>query len=337
MPAAGSRQAIARQWELLRSIPRRPPGVSTTGLVNRLAQLGYAVDVRTVQRDLSNLSALFPLCADESAKPFRWYWANGGELDVPGLELGEAVSLKLMEAFLRPLLPTSIVRSLEPRFELAGRKLGGLSGHVAMAGWPEKVHVALPALGLRPPVIAEGVLETVQEALFADEQLRMDYRSASAGRTRAMHVHPLALVQRGSVTYLVATIDDYQDPRLLALHRMGNVSRTGEPARRPEGFSLEAFVAGGALEFGDGATPVILLRAWVHPDLARHLVETPMSEDMRLQPAGDGFEMVATVRDTWQLRWWLLSQGPQIIVREPCDLRRRIRDSLREALAGYDG
>lgn len=245
MPAAGSRQAIARQWELLRSIPRRPPGVSTTGLVNRLAQLGYAVDVRTVQRDLSNLSALFPLCADESAKPFRWYWANGGELDVPGLELGEAVSLKLMEAFLRPLLPTSIVRSLEPRFELAGRKLGGLSGHVAMAGWPEKVHVALPALGLRPPVIAEGVLETVQEALFADEQLRMDYRSASAGRTRAMHVHPLALVQRGSVTYLVATIDDYQDPRLLALHRMGNVSRTGEPARRPEGFSLEAFVAGG--------------------------------------------------------------------------------------------
>jgi predicted DNA-binding transcriptional regulator YafY len=339
MPVASSRQAISRQWELLKSIPRRPPGLTPAELASRLEGLGYAVDVRTVQRDLNNLSALFPLLADESAKPYRWSWADGSELDVPGIELGDAVSLKLMEAFLRPLLPASIVSALAPRFELAGRKLAELAGSNAAARWLDKVHVALPALGLQPPMIGEGVLEQVQAALFADRQLLMDYRSAaSGGETRPLRVHPLALVQRGAVSYLVATIGDYQDPRLLALHRMDSVRRTEESSRVPQDFSLEAFVASGALEFGDGATPVIRLQAWVHPDLARHLQETPMSADMKLTPTPeeDGFTLRATVRDTWQLRWWLLSQGAQIVVRSPAALRRGLRECLREALAGYE-
>lgn len=336
MPVASSRQAIARQWELLRQVPRRAPGFTAADLASRLSGLGYAIDLRTVQRDLQNLSSLFPLYADEAVKPFRWRWANDGELGVPSIDLGDAVSLKLMEAFLKPLLPASIVRSLEPRFRLAGSKLAELAGGNAASRWLDKVHVALPSLGLQPPTIAEGVLEQVQEALFADEQLQIDYRNAAADEPRPLRVHPLALVQRGAVSYLVATIGDYRDPRLLAVHRIGTARRTGEPADRLADFSLDAYLASGALEFGDGPMPAIRLHAWVNADLARHLEETPMSDDMRLLPDGGGFALHATVRDTWQLRWWLLSQGTQIVVREPVTLRHRIRDELGGALAGYD-
>ena len=337
MPVATSRQAIARQWELLRQVPRRAPGFTASELASRLDGLGYAVDLRTVQRDLQNLSSLFPLVADEESKPFRWRWANDGELGIPAIDLGDAVSLKLMEAFLRPLLPASIVRSLAARFDLAGRKLAELAGSNAASRWLDKVHVALPSLGLLPPVIAEGVLEQVQEALFADEQLDIDYRNAAADEPRRLRVHPLALVQRGAVSYLVASIGDYRDPRLLAVHRMVSARRSGEPVDRLPGFSLDAWLASGAMEFGDGATPTIVLRAWVNADLARHLEETPLSPDMQLRVDGEGYALQASVRDTWQLRWWLLSQGAQIVVREPAALRQRIRDTLRDAAAGYEG
>lgn len=48
------------------------------------------------------------------------------------------------------------------------------------------------------------------------------------------HLHPLALVVRGPVTYLVATASDYPDVRLYALHRIqrGTHIRTTSQAGR---------------------------------------------------------------------------------------------------------
>lgn len=336
MPASTTRNAIARQWELLRLLPRRSPGCTTAVLADRLGGLGFQTDLRTVQRDLVHLSTLFPLIADESARPFRWRWADDAELGLPAIDISDAVSLMLMEAFLKPLLPASIVRSLEPRFHIARDKLAELTENNAASRWLDKVHVALPSLGLLPPVIANGVLEQVQDALFADEQLQIDYRNVASDESRPMRVHPLALVQRGAVSYLVATIGDYRDPRLLAVHRITSVQRTGQPAQRLAGFSLDGYLASGALEFGDGATPVIMLHAWVNTDLAHHLTETPLSPDMRLEPDGDGYQLRASVRDTWQLRWWLLSQGAQIVVREPAGLRRDLHQAHRDAADAYD-
>lgn len=335
MPAHPAHHAIARQWELLRVVPRRGPGCSATVLTERLRDLGFSVDLRTVQRDLLSLSSLFPLTCAEDSKPYLWRWVEGAALDVPAIDLGDAVSLKLMEAFLKPLLPASIVQALESRFLLAERKLAELAGSSAASRWLEKVHVVQPALGLMPPRIDADVMARVQEALFADEQLQLDYRSINAAAPRAMRVHPLALVQRGAVSYLVCTIGEYRDVRLLAVHRISDARRTGEPAQPLPGFSLQTYLASGALEFGDGDTPPIQLSAWIRPELARHLEETPLSADMMLTPEGDGFALSATVRDTWQLYWWLMSMGAQITIRRPDTLRDRIRRAHEVAAAAY--
>ena len=57
---------IARQWEMLKLIPRAPRKVSTRQLHEKLDALGFPTTTRTVERDLHTLSMRFPLEADNS-------------------------------------------------------------------------------------------------------------------------------------------------------------------------------------------------------------------------------------------------------------------------------
>ena len=102
---------------------------------------------------------------------------------------------------------------------------------------------------------------------------------------------------------------------------------------RPEGFSLDDYIARGGLQFGDGAT--LRLEARVAPWLAEILAETPLADDQQLVPSGEDFRLTATVADSWQLRWWILSQGAGLTVLEPDILRRELVDALKWALRGY--
>ncbi len=102
---------------------------------------------------------------------------------------------------------------------------------------------------------------------------------------------------------------------------------TGEPAQRPSDFDLNGYIASGALQFGSGES--IRLKARVSEELAHILAETPLSVDMQLVSDGNGKTLSATVPDTWQLRWWVLSQGEAIEVLAPTELREEIAATLR--------
>ena len=190
-----------------------------------------------------------------------------------------------------------------------------------------------PTLPLLPPKIVDGVLATVQEGLLTDRQLEIAYQRPGDEEAMALRLHPLGLVQRGPVTYLVATAFTYTDVRLYAVHRITGASVQAEPAHRPDGFSLDDYIAQGALQFGDGRT--IRLKARVSPWLADILTETPLTADQRLEPVGEEFRLTATITDSWQLRWWILSQGAGITVLEPEALRKEIGGELRKCLANY--
>ena len=324
---------IARQWEMLKLLPKRGTGSSAGQLTQSLIDLGYEVDKRTVERDLRKLTTLFPIVVDERSKPYGWRWADHARIDMPGMDVGEALSLALIEQYLKPALPATMVRVLTGRFRQAVDKLAALGSSNRSSRWLQKIKVVAPALHLLPPAIPEGVLELVQEALLEDEQIEVAYRSADDETHKSLRLHPLGIVLRGQSTYLVATAFDYTDPRLLALHRMKSVERLGVPAKRPRGFDLDAYVDSGAMEFGDG-TPIQIV-ARVSSPLARHLAETPLSRDMTLQTMGDEFKVTATVRHTWQLHWWILSQADDIEILKPAALRKEIGARLLDASQRY--
>ena len=57
--------ATLRQIVLMRLLPRRPPGLTTSELRDRLADRGFPIHVRSLQRDLDRLSGLFGFTNDE--------------------------------------------------------------------------------------------------------------------------------------------------------------------------------------------------------------------------------------------------------------------------------
>lgn len=163
----------------------------------------------------------------------------------------------------------------------------------------------------------------------------MDYRKFDAEEPSKLTLHPLGLVQRGPASYLVATAFDYQDVRLYALHRFQSATKTGNPVNPPAGFNLDTYIEGGALHFGNGST--LRLEAALSDGLAQVLRETPLSEDQKIREQDDAITLTATVADTWQLRWWILSQGDGIEVTAPGSLRKEVALSLKQAAEQYAG
>ena len=331
----GERETILRQWEMLRRIPRYPAKKTATDLHAQLVTAGYQVTKRTVERDLEKLTASFPLLADERSKPFGWSWrADAPALTVPGLTLSQAVTFQLVEQHLRPLLPPAVLADLQPAFALAAARLA--EAGPTRRSWTDKVRVVSPTQTLRVPPIAPEVQRTLYEALLTDHQVQIRYLKPGEKRPVAYEaVHPLGLVQRGAVLYLVCTFFGYTDPFLLVLHRMKTVTALEASVVRPPDFDLDAYIASGRMGFGDGKT--IRLELWLEADAARHLTETPLSEDQRLTPTRDGRVQVnATVPETEQLRWWILGFGEKAEVVKPIRLRKAMAGTARNLTLRYE-
>lgn len=72
----GVSSAIVRQWLILSMLPVRPRRIDTSAIEARLKERGIDVHRRTIQRDLIELAEVFPIIADERAKPFGWRWSD---------------------------------------------------------------------------------------------------------------------------------------------------------------------------------------------------------------------------------------------------------------------
>jgi predicted DNA-binding transcriptional regulator YafY len=333
MPAANSRSTLSRQWELLKLLPSRPPGHTVHMLVEHLTDAGYKISKRTVERDLNDLSLLFPLQCNNKGMPYGWYWTPGCPSELPSVTISEALTLQLVEENLRSLLPAGILKSLQPRFTQARQKLDALTTSVPATRWIDKVASVAPELNLIAPEIDEYLLEAIQQALLDDQQIDSTYFAAHTNKIRTMTLNPLALIQRGKITYLAATVEPYIDVRIFAVHRFHKVEILEAPANRPVDFNLKAYVNSGALQFSQG--DFIQLKAFINDDLVNLLSETPLSADMRIKVSTAGNELTATVLDSWQLHWWILSQADAIEVLKPQQLRDKIGKKLSQASACY--
>lgn len=131
------------------------------------------------------------------------------------------------------------------------------------------------------PALVTGTLESVQTALLDNRKIQCRYYAFHRDRICHHTLSPLGLVQRGAITYLLATIQPYQDVRQFVLHRISQVEILDQRCETPEGFDLADYLAQGHMQFGN-INNTIHLRAWITPWLARQLQETPLASDMQL-------------------------------------------------------
>lgn len=327
---------LLRHWHMLRRIPRHPRKVSTAEIEDSLAAAGFPTTRRTIQRDLDKLSREFPLLSDGN-KPSGWSWQADADLfDVPGMETTEALTFRMIEMFLSRMLPKGCLASLAPHTKRAHQILQDLEGE-GMKSWPEKVRTVQRTQPLIMPEIPTGVLDVVYDALFHDRQFMGHYCNRTETVPKEYLVNPLGLVFADPVVYLVATLWEYDDLRLLALHRFKSADLLATPSRRSQGFSLDDYLAKSPLAFPiDNQSSTIRLVATFEADTARHIEECPLSTDQTITPDEDGYVTItATVADTLQLRWWLLGFGSCVTVHAPQHLREAIIDEVQEMIKLY--
>lgn len=325
-----------RLLDTLAAIPANRKA-STSEIRDRLRARGHSVTPRTLQRDLDALASEFGVECDDGAKPYGWKWPK----DIPRISLPEmdwpvALSFHLLREYFADLLPASVLEHLAPHFSEAEAKLRRQFPDIPLKRWPQKVRVAPPGQPLRSPKVLRFVRDTVTEALLSERQLDIRYRRPRDTQSQHWRIHPLGLVQRGRVFYLAVCLFDYQDVRMIVMHRIERAAMLADPVKAPEGFSLDRWLEEGAMGFGDGGS--MRLVAEFHDGAGRHLLESPLSDDQETTPLdsdADSLRVSATVRDTEQLRWWLLGFGGKVEVIGPAALRQDIASRLCAAAKRY--
>jgi predicted DNA-binding transcriptional regulator YafY len=325
---------LLRQWSMLREIPRHPRKIGTTEIVDRLQRAGYKTTQRTVQRDLIKLSGVLPLLADNT-KPQGWSWeANVPQLDLPALEPQAALVFHLTEKHLKSVLPATTIDYLAPWFKMAE---GVLDSHGnGLSAWRNKVRVLSSGQPLRPPVINSTVQTTVTQALLQERQLAVTYCPRGDKGDKNYIAHPLGLVVRENVLYLVCTLRDYENTMQLVLHRINKAEILDEPARRLKGFDLDKYIEEGEFGWPTVRGKKIKLMADFTKPAAKTIIECPLSGDQKVEMIDEKTVRIsATIPDTRELQYWLMSFGDRVIVREPPALANAIRGSLAAAAANY--
>jgi predicted DNA-binding transcriptional regulator YafY len=318
-------ETLSRQWLLLQRTPRYPHKITAGQLTECLHAEGHDVTKRTVERDLLALSEVFPLASDERAKPFGWSWQKDApQFSLPGMSPLQAMVLDLARTHLQPLLPAHLLEPLKPYFAQADGTLRQALGKRGVAEWNKRVAFVQPSQPLLPPKVNDKAMTAVHEAVAAKRQLALGYRSRSAGKTLSCDVHPLGIVYRGVLGYLVGTVADYADVRIFALHRVTSARMLDAASRTPPGFDLQAYAHSGAFGFMDNG-PIRMVLRMTEP-AAEHLYETPLSTDQHIAAdSRDGWvRITATVRDNSQLQWWLRGFGKEVEVLEPASLRAQV-------------
>ena len=328
-----SESSFARLLRLLQLIPGHPRTIDTTSLAQQLSAEGIETTARTVQRDLVKLERMgYGLECLDGSKPHRWrYGATARPMVMPGLDLPQALALLTVESHLQHLLPRTALLALRAHFDAARTLVDGKPAR----RWLERVRVVSRAQPLSTPRVDVEVADAVQVGLFEDRVLEVRYRRADGTMTE-LTLHPLGLIVRDAVSYLVAIAFDYDDVRLYALHRMSRVKPGDARARKaPAGFDLDRYVESGELGWKLSSTPIALELRFFGP-AGRTVLESPLAKDQQTSVDGDVLTVKATVSDTRVLRAWLLSFGPGVEGRRPAALRRDGAAAMKAALARYD-
>ncbi len=293
--------------ELLRRIPHSQK-ITAQELHRQLADVDIERDVRTIQRQLEQLSQHFDLECDDRNRPYGWRWRAGSRgIALPILSSQESLLLHMAEAHLKHLLPARLMTSLSSFFNQAERNLGHNEQARREREWPQKVRVVAASQPLLPPVIQDGVFEAVSEALYNNYWLQLDYSNAR-GISRQAEVMPLGLAQQGTRLYLVCRYKGYDNERSLALNRIQRAVCSTFHFTRPSGFNLKQYDDDGRFGFGEGR--FIRISFTLEPVRAQLLLESPLSTDQHVSELSDGrLRFTATVIDSPMLDGFLATFG----------------------------
>ncbi len=326
-----------RQIKMLELIPRSPRKTYTKELKEKLSNRGFEIDERSIQRDLVALEQTLPLICDSRDKPYGWSWAKGSEgIQAPAMDPVEALTISLAEQYLEPLMPKASFKRVGIFFDRANAVLKDQSPK-KINRWRQRVRVLPEMIRFKKPVINKGLEQTLYKAIFEGLQIKALYRKRGNTKSSPRHMHPLGLVMKGSINYLICMMDeDQENPRHLPLHRFEKVEILNEKIREPKDFNLDKFTHTNNLSF-EYSKNLFTFKALFDFTAAAHLVETPLNGTQKIIKQEDGKLLIsARMTDTLQFEQWLKSFGSDVEILEPPKLRNKFKKLAEDLIKKYD-
>jgi predicted DNA-binding transcriptional regulator YafY len=279
------------------------------------------VSQRTILRDMEALSGSgVPVVAGRGAGG-GWSLLDGYQTRLTGLTAAEIQALFLA----RPVKWTEDL-GLKREAETALIKLqASLPAGSRQSADFARQRVLIDPSGWRDPGESIACLPVLLEALWQDRQVRFRYRGVLTEPGERTS-DPLGLVAKGSVWYMVASVNG--EPRTYRVSRIEEVVVLDRHCRRPAGFDLAAWWERSAAEFRQklpryDATFLISPSAmrWVRYRGWRLEEESAEGDFVRVRLRFDAEE---------EALQFALSLGPGIEVIDPSGLREKL---LASALA----
>lgn len=281
---------------------------------------------RTILRDMEALSVSgIPVMAERGAGG-GWSLLEEYQTKLTGLTPAEIQSLFLAR-------PSRLMADLglKQESEAAMIKLqASLPKSTRQQAEFTRQRILIDTRGWRDPSESVACLPVVLDAIWRGRQMRFEYRKTFCEPGERTG-HPLGLVAKGSVWYLVASVDG--EPRTYRVSRMAKAIILEQASSRPEGFELEVYWERSAAEFREKlpryyATFVASrdVMRWVRYRGWRLEEEQPMGDSVRLRIRFDAREEAVQ---------FALSFGGAIEVIEPEELRTLVLDGALAIVRRY--
>lgn len=327
---------------LLQCIPRSPDAIAPNALAQKVAERFEVEDYlpihasaetarKRLQRDISKLVTLLGeelLQVDRSIKQRPLYSLNA-DLSIPGQDPDLAVIWQTLAELGSLATPPVVSREVTRRTRQAARLLTERQRH-----WRDKVRFRSRLWLPTVPAIPRELLQTVQQALFDDRQLSIHYRPRGLDQTKHYdYLHPLLLLIRDGIVYLVARHDEVV--KQFALNRMVGASTLPDACTRQD-FDPDSWMLAHAEPDTDVEPTQWVFR--ISPIVAAHLQEQPLSpqDHWTLQDEHGYQTLTSQIVYSERFIWWLLGMGANIEVIEPKAVRQDMRLRLQAALSPYD-
>ncbi|AMW78600.1 WYL domain-containing protein [Acinetobacter sp. TGL-Y2] len=319
--------SLYRQWQILSRLSTGK-WMGTRELQETLQREGIDISLRTIQRDLNQISQRFPIESNKTV-PQGWRWRSDAPIQsLPHMTSSQAVTFMMVEEHLKHLLPPSLIEEMNPWFDLARRSLSTQNN---VRQWINRVRIVPGNQPLIPPVVEKFAQQAIYEGLLQDKQIECVYRARGPqGEDRTYILNPLALVQKGSIIYLICTRHDKTEVQTFALHRFKSATVLDTRALHPVNFDIDAYIDSGALGFRvdfDKPTKHVDLELIMNEADALYFTESQLSKEQTIVKISDDlYKVSASVPFTSQLVWWLRSFGKKIIRIEPLNVFNAVHE-----------
>ena len=206
-----------------------------------------------------------------------------------------------------------------------------------LARWRKRVKVVSENMRFKDPEVNLDLRQKIYRAVYEGMQIKALYKKRGEKIANERHIHPLGIVLKGSMHYLICMMDeDPLNPRYLPLQRFEKVELLDAGVIEPKGFEIEKFIHKNNLSYAY-SNDLFTFEAVFDKTMAFHLIETPLNSSQKVTEIGnDKLLIKARVPDTLQFEQWLMGFGSKVEILKPIKLRNKFKLLAKELTKKYN-